>query len=229
MDLIEVRLREISATIEKMKDHSPKTEEGTKNALVLPFIAALGYNIFDPSEVDPEYTADVGTKKGEKVDYAIRKGDNPIILIECKMARVNLDGEKPTQLYRYFNVCASKYDTRLAVLTNGINYRWYSDLNKPNVKDDTPFFEFSMEHVTAEIVEEIKRFAKENFDLKKILPRAAELKYTKGIKRELATEWANPSKKVVKLLAARVYTGNLTQAVLDQFTQLNVLCVSGLD
>ena len=60
------------------------TEEATKSALVLPFIQMLGYEIFDPTEVVPEYTADVGTKKGENVDYALMQNGKPAVLVECK-------------------------------------------------------------------------------------------------------------------------------------------------
>ena len=100
MDLID-RLREISAKIPKMREHL-KTEEATKMALVLPFIRALGYNTEDPTEVCPEYVADVGMKKGEKADYAILIEASPIMVIECKVVDANLDAEDPTQLYRYF-------------------------------------------------------------------------------------------------------------------------------
>ncbi len=219
MDLID-RLREISARIPKIKEHL-KTEEATKNALVLPFIQALGYNIFDPTEVRPECVADVGTKKSEKVDYAILKDEQPIILIECKVVGTNLEHENPTQLFRYFGASqVTSSVTRLAVLTNGIDYRFYSDLEKPNVIDEKPFFEFSMEHVTEEVAFELKKFGKDSFDLDKILTTAGELKYTKGIKDELSKQWTEPSEEIVKILAGSVYSGNKTKAVLDQFKNL---------
>jgi hypothetical protein len=105
--------------IEKSKD-LVQTEEATKNAFIMPFIAALGYDVFDPTEVTPELVADVGTKKGEKIDYAILKDSKPIMLFECKHHGANLDGEHANQLYRYF-ACV---ETRVAVLTNGIEYRF---------------------------------------------------------------------------------------------------------
>ena len=61
-----------------------ETEEATKHALVMPFIQALGYNVFDPLEIVPESTADVGTRRGEKVDYALMHDGKPMILFECK-------------------------------------------------------------------------------------------------------------------------------------------------
>lgn len=107
------------------------TEEAAKTALVMPFIQALGYDVFNPSEVVPEYVADVGTKKGEKVDYAIRRGDDIVMLIEAKPVKASLSIENASQLYRYFSVTKA----RIAVLTNGVVYRFFSDLDEPNKLD----------------------------------------------------------------------------------------------
>ena len=116
------------------------TEEATKNALVLPVINALGYNVFDPTEVVPEFVADVGTKKGEKVDYVIMRDGKPAILIECKAAGSRLNLNHASQLFRYF----ATTDARFAVLTDGIEYQFYTDIEAPNRMDSHPFFEFSM-------------------------------------------------------------------------------------
>ncbi|MHC4403207.1 MAG: type I restriction endonuclease [Planctomycetota bacterium] len=212
MDLID-RLKELSARKSKQIEHL-RTEEATKNALVLPFIDALGYNIFDPTELVPEFVADVGTKKGEKVDYAILRDGKPIILLECKTAQADLDKEHASQLYRYFSVT----EARFGVLTNGIIYKFFSDLEEPNKMDSRPFLEFDLLNVTEKVVQELKKFAKDSFDLENILSTASELKYTKGIKRNLAEEWASPSEQLVRLLTGRVYSGMKTQAVVDQFT-----------
>jgi hypothetical protein len=214
MDLID-RLRELSLRIPKLLDHL-QTEEATKNALVMPFINALGYNVFDPTEVKPEFTADVGTKKGEKVDYVVLRDGKPIILFECKPVGTNLEKDCASQLYRYFSVT----EARFGVLTDGVVYRFFSDLEKPNVMDSRPFFEFSMLEVTEEVAKELKKFTKESFDLEEILSTANELKFTKGVKRVLAEEMENPSKEFVKILASRVYTGNITQSVRDHFIQI---------
>ena len=114
MDLIE-RMREISNDAPRRLEHI-KTEEATKNAFVMPFIQALGYNVFDPTEVVPEFTADIGTKKSEKVDYAIIQGGQPIILIEAKSATADLNEEHASQLFRYFSVT----EARIGILTNGL-------------------------------------------------------------------------------------------------------------
>ncbi|PQO36723.1 restriction endonuclease [Blastopirellula marina] len=214
MDLID-RLKELASRAEKMASQL-KTEEATKNALVMPFIGALGYDVFNPLEVVPEFTADVGIKKGEKVDYAIMKDSQVTILFECKMIGTDLARVTPSQLYRYFSVT----DARFGILTDGVHYQFYSDLDSPNKMDSRPFLDFRITDLTEKVVGEIKKFAKEIFDLEEILSTANQLKYTKGIKRVFAEEWQNPSEEFVKLFASKVYDGRLTQSAKEQFTGL---------
>jgi len=219
MSLVE-RLGEIAARIPKMRQLL-KTEEATKLHLILPFIKdVLGYNIFDPTEVSPEFVADIGTKKGEKVDYAVLSGGKPAMLIECKAVNANLDAEDPTQLYRYYTPTG----VHLAVLTNGVNYRFYSDIEKSNVMDKEPFFEFSVEHLTEEIAAVVSKFVKGGFNLGAIQKAAEELKDAKRIKDNLADELNNPSNDFVRRLATRRHSGskkrNMVKRVLDHFKEL---------
>ncbi len=214
MDFID-KLRELSARIPKQLDHI-QTEEATKNARVLPFLNALGYNVFDPTEVTPELTADVGMKKGEKVDYAILREGKPIILFECKHHSVDLGKAHASQLYRYFGVT----EARFGVLTNGVLYWFYTDLEAPNKMDARPFFEFNMLDIRESAVEELKKFSKSAFDLDNILTTANELKYTREIRRIITEQMQEPSDELVRFIAAQVYTGKLTQSVRQHFTQL---------
>ena len=193
------------------------TEEATKSSLVLPFIQMLGYEIFDPTEVVPEFTADVGTKKGEKVDYALVWNGKPVILIEVKKYGNNLDEEEMSQLLRYFTTVT---DARFGILTDGITYRFFSDLDQPNVMDPKPFFEFNMLDFTEPEVEELKRFTKSAFEPSEVVEVARELKYTTEIKRVLAEDLASPSEDFVRFVIKRVYQGRATPAVRDQFASL---------
>ena len=115
MDFIE-QLHALSAKVQKQKD-TIQTEEATKNAFILPFISALGYDVFDPCEVVPEFTADVGIKKGEKADYAIFHDGKVIVLLECKKCGTDLSSCHASQLYRYFSVT----EARIAILCDGIH------------------------------------------------------------------------------------------------------------
>lgn len=214
MDFIE-KLQALSAKIQKQKDMI-KTEEATKNAFVLPFISALGYEIFDPAEVIPEFTADVGIKKGEKVDYAIMRDCKVIMLFECKAANVNLADEHASQLFRYFSVT----EARIAVLTDGIIYRFYSDIEQFHKMDANPFMEFNMLDIQEHLVPELKRLTKQAFNIDEIISVAGEMKYTREIKRMLGEEISAPTEDFVRFFASRVYNGKLTQSVRELFTTI---------
>ena len=213
MDFVD-HLRVLASRIATNKDII-QTEEATKNAMVMPLIQILGYNVFDPLEVTPELIADIGTKKGEKVDYAILKDGKPIILFECKKSGADLHINHASQLFRYFHVT----EARFGVLTNGLVYKFFSDLEQPNKMDEKPFFEFSILDFKERDVEELKKFAKTVFDLDSILTTANDLKYTRAIQNRLAEWMNNPSEEFVRLVSSDLL-GNrqFRTAVKDQFT-----------
>lgn len=214
MDFID-QIRSIAGRVESQMDQT-QSEEATKTAFVLPFINALGYNVFDPTEVIPEFTADVGNKKGERVDYAIIKDGSPIMVFECKHVASDLTQENAAQLFRYFTTT----DTRLGVLTNGVVYRFYSDLDEPNRMDERPFFEFNILDFTPHSVDELKRFSKQSFDLAGTIEAATDLKYTKEIKRVLSDQSRRPYNDFVLFIISQVYKGRRTKAVRKQFSDL---------
>lgn len=214
MDFIE-NIKALSARINK-KIPNVKTEEATKNALIMPFINTLGYNVFDPSEVMPEFTTDVGTKKGEKVDYAIMKDGKPIMLFECKSVNSDLGKEQASQLYRYFSVS----EAVIGVLTNGIEYKFFTDLEEKNKMDLKPFLEFNILKIRDPIVEELKRFRKDSFLIDEIAEAASELKYTKEIKGILGDELNTPSDEFVRFFAKQVYSGMVTKSVHQKFKDI---------
>ena len=215
MDL-ELKLRDLKEKILKSQ-HTIETEEATKNAFVMPFFSYLGYDVFDPSEFVPEFTADHGTKKGEKVDYAIIVDGKPVILVECKNWNSQLKIKNESQLYRYFGVTQAKF----AILTNGIHYKFYTDLEEPNKLDTDPFFEFSVIEQKDVYIEELKKFQKGNFDLKSILENASELKYTKQLKDLIRSEIENPTPELIKYFAKQVEPSKSYQGtIVTLFTKL---------
>lgn len=209
------KIRELASNIPARKDNV-QTEEATKTSFILPFIAALGYDVFNPNEVVPEFHADVGVKKGEKVDYAILRNDTPIIFIECKWHGYDLDNAHMDQLRRYFH----NTDARFGVLTNGVIYRFYTDLEKPNIMDSSYFFEFNLLTFKDRDLEELKKFAKSTFELDKILTTASNLRYTQEFLRIIAEEMQNPSDSFVHFFASQVYSGKLTRNVIADFRPL---------
>ncbi|MEG2285478.1 MAG: type I restriction endonuclease [Eubacterium sp.] len=208
----EENLKNLSSRIESMKD-SINTEEATKTSLIMPFFQILGYDVFNPVEFIPEYTADVGIKKGEKIDYAICLNGELTILIEAKCINEHLE-KHDSQLFRYFGTTTAKF----AILTNGLIYKFYTDLDEQNKMDSTPFFEIDLSDISDNQIVELKKFCKENFDLSKILDTASELKYLSLIKKVLKDEFINPCDDFVKFLLNRdVYEGQKTQNVIEKY------------
>lgn len=208
------QIKLIGERVLKSKEAS-KTEEATKTAFVMPLLQALGYDVFNPSEVVPEFISDIGIKKGEKVDYAIMQNDVPIILIECKHWKEKLDIHDG-QLLRYFHVTKAKF----AILTNGILYRFYTDLEEPNKMDEKPFFEFDITEPKEAQIEELKKFHKAQFNIDGIFNTAGELKYTNALKVGFDKELNEPSDAFIKHFVKLVYSKNINQKVLDQFSIL---------
>ena len=193
-----------------------ETEEATKTALILPFIRILGYDIFNPTEVIPEYTADVGIKKGEKVDYAIVRDGEMIMIFECKHSAGSLNVSHASQLYRYFSVT----DAKIAVLTNGMNYSFYTDLEAQNRMDTKPFLEIDLLDLQESSVRELKKLTRQSFDVTELLDRAGELKYTRQIKNLLLSQLEDPSDDFVKFVANGVFEGVLSQTRREYFKGL---------
>lgn len=215
MDFIE-RLQALSKKVSQVSDNLA-TEEATKNALVMPFLhSVLGYDVFDPNEVVPEFTADTGTKKGEKVDYALLKDGAVQILIECKKYSEPLSTKHANQLFRYFSVT----NARIAILTNGAQYQFYTDLDAPNKMDEKPFLTLDLEDLDEHAVPEIKKLTKSSFDVDSVVDAAGELKYLNQIKKVLAEQFQNPEEDFVKFFTSRVYDGVQTAKVKSQFLEI---------
>ncbi|GLZ41544.1 type I restriction endonuclease [Actinokineospora sp. NBRC 105648] len=203
----------------KIRKHKAaiETEEATKNAFVMPFISlVLGYDVFNPAEVIPEFTADVGTKKGEKIDYAIAHNGQVQVLVEAKKVNDPLRVEHASQLFRYFAVT----NARIAILTNGEVYQFYTDLDAPNRMDAKPFLVLDFSDIDETLLPELAKLTKESFDLDSVISAAGELKYIGQIKRVLAAQFKEPEDDWVRFLTTRVYEGSFTQRVRDQFFPL---------
>lgn len=201
---LKLKLEQLHQRVNGLKDQI-NTEEATKNAFVLPFIQILGYDIFNPTEVVPEHICDIGTKKGEKVDYVIRKNDEPILIFECKHWKENA-GAHNSQLHRYYHVSKARF----GVLTNGTIYNFYADLEKPNIMDEKPFLTINIADLKDSSLKILESFTKNEYNLETILDSAEALKYIKAIRKEFEKEIENPSDEIVKLLVGRFFDKPLT-------------------
>lgn len=211
MDFTE-SIKQFSERVSMLKD-TVSTEEATKMSLVVPLFQLLGYDVFNPSEFCPEYIADVGIKKGEKVDYAILENGQPIILVECKSCSEQLD-KHSSQLFRYFGTSPAKF----GILTNGVIYRFYTDLEESNKMDLVPFLELNMLQLKDTSINELKKFCKDNFDKDKIFSTAEELKYSSLIKNVLQKEFESPSDDFVRFILTDIYDGQKNQRVIEKFS-----------
>lgn len=183
----------------------------------MPFLhSVLGYDVFDPSEVVPEFNADVGTKKGEKVDYALLKDGQVQVLVECKKYGEPLTLRHASQLFRYFSVT----NARIAILTNGTLYEFYTDLDAPNKMDEKPFLSLNLEDIDEHIVPEVRKLTKSSFDVESIVGAAGELKYLNQIKKVLTEQFLNPEEEFVKFFTSKVYEGVQTAKVKSQFYEI---------
>ena len=215
-------LKQFAERVENLKG-TISTEEGTKMSLIVPMFQLLGYDVFNPTEFCPEYTADVGIKKGEKVDYAILEDGKPVILIECKSCTEQLD-KHSSQLFRYFGTTSAKF----GILTNGIIYRFYTDLEESNKMDLVPFLEIDLLNLKDSSLNELKKFCKGNFDKEKIFSTAEELKYSSLIKKVISQQLESPSEDFVRFIISDIYDGQKNQRVIEKFTPIVKKSFSGM-
>lgn len=194
---------------------TPPNEEATKMALVAPFVRALGYDIFNPAEVMPEFSADLPLiKVGERVDYAILDNNQPKILVEVKAYKTNLHEAERGQLQRYFHATKA----RIGILTNGHVFQFFADLDEVNKMDEKPFAEVNLLNLRHAPLSQLKHVTKPGFNLDALLGIAEELKYIKGVKDEIRQELTDPSDWLVKEMAQRVHSARrISPQILDSF------------
>ena len=207
-------IKQLSDRIEKLKGNI-ETEEATKNAFVMPFLQALGYDVFNPMEIMPEYTCDIGTKKGEKIDYAVIKDGKIIMLVECKYWAQEIPKHE-NQLLRYFHVSSARF----GVLTNGIVYRFYTDLDNKNVMDSKPFLEIDLSNISESEIEQIKQFHKSYFNETSILSTASELRLAIEIKSLLKREFSTPTPEFIKFFVRETNDGKYTSKQIEQYAPI---------
>ena len=192
------------------------TEEATKNALVMPMLMAMGYEPFNPAEVVPEFTADIGTKKGEKVDYAIMRNGKPAILLECKKFGDNLNADRASQLMRYFNVT----EAMVGCLTNGVVYKFFTDTDADNVMDEAPFLVVDLYNLNNNAIQGLGQLTKAGFSEDVFKSSAARMRYIAETKSYLAQMLKDPSEDFVKVVARSFYAGLMRQQKVELFTPI---------
>jgi hypothetical protein len=211
------KLKQIANTYQNARDQIV-TEEATKTALIMPFIAALGFNVFNPLEVVPEIVADIGDKKGEKIDFALKSGDDYLMLVECKKCSTPLDQKNVSQLFRYFGALRTKLNVRIGILTNGLEYNFYADMDNDNVLDPIPFFSLNVLNVDEQKAGDLKQFDKNDFNVESIIAKAGEYKRRAGVEKLLETYMTDPPEAFVNCVLTDVFPGRKTQQIVTTYS-----------
>jgi len=192
-----------------------QTEEAVKTSIILPFFHLLGYDIFNPEEFIPEYTTDVGIKKGEKIDYVIMNELSPVLLIEVKNCPDKNLKRHISQLFRYFAVSKARY----GMLTNGFSFIFYTDLDEKNIMDTESFFQFNILDLTDKDIIEINKYTKSNFNVDEIHESASELRYLNKIKQLIISQCKKPSDAFVNYILGEMHIGRKTKSLVDIFRE----------
>nr|WP_319485447.1 type I restriction endonuclease [uncultured Cohaesibacter sp.] len=187
------------------------TEEATKTSVILPFIRALGFDVFNLDEVVPEFVSDVGTKKGERVDFALKIDGKVTMLIEAKPIGTKLGDAQYNQLVRYF----TGTDARLCILTNGREAWFFSDTEASNKMDVTPFFTFDFQSHDKGQVDELARFRKDTFEIESIIEAASNLKYKRDAALYLKHQLDDPDDDFVRLVGRQIHEGQMTKGAME--------------
>lgn len=211
---LENAIENLQATAEKYRE-SDLNEAQTDAAFIRPFIAALGYDHKDVFEVVPQYSTAFGDTKKYRVDYAIVLGDLPAILIEVKKQGHPLN-DRPDQLAFYMN----STDARFGIYTNGLIYKFFSDLDEEKKMDVRPFMEINLADTDEMSVRALNRFTKDSFNIDRAVEAAGTLKYTRGMRQVLAKQYESPDEDFIQWLGKRVYDGVFNKKVKDHFTPM---------
>lgn len=172
-------------------------------------MSILGYDIHNPQEVVPEYIADIGIKNGEKVDFTIAIDNEASMLVEAKTIGTNLN-KHYSQLFRYFSVVDG---VKVGILTDGVEYQFYTDIKIPNKMDQEPFFVFNIFNFNNKDYKYLTKFKKENFNMNKIKKAAEKLYYEQEIDRVVSNLLSNPNDEFVNLILSEFYDGVKTSKI----------------
>lgn len=194
------------------------TEETTKQALILPLLGILGFSPYDPTKVRAEYFADLpGIKSGERVDYALFCQSLPVMLIEAKSYKENLNNHAP-QLMRYFNASP---EVEFAIITNGLEWRFFTDLKNKNVMDEKPFLTINFKKLDKNKINTLFGFHHDTFQPETLRLLAEENTYLSAFTKTILNSLKEVDLDFVRYIASRSNTGRqLTQKFIESITPL---------
>lgn len=212
-----VNLRELIETyvkrVRELADHVRGNEQATKQSLIGPFFTMLGYDLTDPRECVPEYKADFGKDRSSKpIDWAFLNNGAFVFFVEAKEVGRKLAGFDE-QLADYF---AKEPSVKLGILTNGAQWRFFTDLTNSNVMDKEPFAKWDIFSEESPPIDVISLLHKSQFNPELIRAYAQRQRAQNLLVGEI-TKLLEPAPEFAKLAIANIETRNLTQAVVDSW------------
>ncbi len=198
-------LCEIAENIKKHRNAMNGSEVTTEQVSIEPFIDALGYDTQNPAEVRKQYVI----LNSDAVDFAVLRDGAPIIVLEGKKASEKLSHKHWKQLFEYFN--ADK--ARIGILTNGIAYRFYTDMDKSNIMDKEPFLKIDLLDLDKQTVEILEGFTKAQFDPIK------SIRYMK-IRAKVGRILNYPDEWLVRHVIYNIHKGKKTKKVIEEYRPL---------
>jgi hypothetical protein len=207
---------EIITLANKIKEYKSVvlSEEATKMAFILPFISMLGYDVFNPTEVIPEVECDI-SKRSDRIDYAVFIDRKPAFLVECKAAGISLNGYV-NQAAKYF--VASR--ARFIILTNGIDYWFFTDLKDRNLMDEKPFFTINLLNANYRDMKFMEKFSRDNFNESALSQSARIVSHRQELRDEINSILSSPSDDFIRMVVSKFYDGVITKSVIDEFAPL---------
>ena len=213
---IAAKLQALASEVEQKLPAARRSEANTSLFLVQPFFEALGYSVHNPNDVEPEFTADVGIQR-ERVDYALKVDGKAAILVEVKYAGASLDNQHAAQLRRYFS---TKLDIHFGILTNGREFRFFSDLDRPNVMDDEPFFRLNLQDFDETSLDVLAHFAKSRFRAPEAVQAARRSKDRQRIRQALKAQFDPLSQEAAAFILATVVPSETGKSRREELTRL---------
>ncbi len=194
-------------------DHVKGNEQATKQSLIAPLFATLGYDLSDPHECVPEYRADFGKDRSAKpVDWAFLQNGKPTFFVEAKDAGKKLAGYNE-QLGDYF---AKSPEAKLGILTNGVLWWFYTDVVNANVMDKEPFLKWDVVNDEKPPYDFLTLLQKSQFTAELIRTFAQRKRAQNLLVNELI-RLLEPSPEFTRLAIANIEIRNLTAAVVDSW------------
>lgn len=229
-------MEEFNRRVRAHADHIQKvsalctTEETTKQALILPLLDILGFSAYDPSKVRAEHFSDFpGAKISERVDYALFCNAVPVMFIEAKAHHQPLTNHCP-QLSRYFNATP---EVSIAAITNGQEWRFFTDLVHKNVMDEKPFLTMDLAKPSDDDALQLLRFHHDQFQPDALRALAEESIYLNEFKQVLTVLLKDCDLDFVKYVAGRAqiqrtFTARFLEAMQPLVKQALAQSISGL-